>query len=87
MAKVMTTASGQQVIGETVIRDKDNNLLVQFSSADAESFFGLLYERERIKYCMRHRRDNILMSLRKGDRPNHLVRECLSLMLKNILRR
>jgi len=61
--------SRQKVIGETVIRDKDGNLLVQFSSEDAESPLGQRFEATRIRYCMSHRRDRIPQFLRTGKCP------------------
>jgi len=87
MAKAISTSTGYDVIGETVIKDKEGNLLVQFSSKDAETTWGQIYEAERIKYAMRNRRKNIPFYLRTGERPEHLVRTALCLAVKNILRR
>jgi hypothetical protein len=61
--------SGHKVIGEAAIRDKHGNLLVAFSSEDAESHWANEYQRLRIDYCMKHRRDDIPMYLRTGERP------------------
>jgi len=44
-------------------------LLVRFKSEDAEDYWGERYQAERIKYCMRHRRDKIPMYLRTGKKP------------------
>jgi hypothetical protein len=45
-----------------------DELLVAFSSKDAESYWGNQYQKERIIYCMKHRRDKIPMYLRTGKR-------------------
>jgi len=83
----MNTNTGSKIIGETVIQDKFGNILVQFSSLDAESFWGNVYEAERIKYAMRNRHKNIPQYLRTGERPQNLKRTALLLAVKNILRR
>lgn len=41
-------------------------LLVAFNSEEAEEYWGSQYQKERIKYAMRHRRDKIPMRLRTG---------------------
>lgn len=61
--------SGSKAIGYTKIRDGDGNLLVAFNSGDADDYWGNEYQRERIDYCMRHRRDNIPKHLRTGAKP------------------
>jgi hypothetical protein len=43
-------------------------LLVAFASKDAKSYWGNEYQKERIIYAMRHRRDKIPMYLRTGKR-------------------
>ena len=80
-------ASGNKVIGETVIKDKDGNLLVAFSSIDAEGFWGQMYEAERIRYAMRNRRKTIPEYLMTGERPHHLIRMALWLAIRNLVRR
>lgn len=60
------TNAGTKVIGETVIKDKDGNVLVQFSSLDAETPWGQRFEAVRIKYAMLRRRDKIPQFLRTG---------------------
>ena len=59
---------GQKVIGETEIKDKHGNLLVRFSSEEAESYWGNEYQKERTIYSMRHKRDKIPMYLRTGKK-------------------
>jgi len=87
MAKIISTSSGQKVIGETKIKDRYGNLLVAFSSIDAEGFWGQMYEAERIRYAMRNRRKQIPEYLRTGDRPQHLIRMAIWLTVRNLLRR
>lgn len=43
-------------------------LLVAFNSADAGDYWGNEYQKERIQYCMRHRRDKIPDYLRTGGK-------------------
>ena len=43
-------------------------LLVAFSSKDAEKYWGNQYQKERVIYCMKHRRDKIPMYLRTGKK-------------------
>ena len=62
------TTSGSKAEGYTEIKDKDGNLLVAFSSKDAESYWGNQYQKERVIYCMKHRRDKIPMYLRTGKK-------------------
>lgn len=61
-------AAGTKAEGYVEIKDKHGSLLVAFNSADAETYWGNEYQRERIQYCMRHRRDKVPMSLRTGQR-------------------
>jgi len=68
MAKAISS-SGNKVIGETVIWDKDHNLIVKFSSEDAETPWGQRFEAARIKYATLHRRDRIPKFLRTGKCP------------------
>ena len=77
----------QKVIGETEIKDKSGNLLVRFSSEDAEGFWGQLYEAERIKFAMRNRGKTIPEYLRTGGRPLYLKRTAIWLAVRNLLRR
>jgi len=65
MGKVYTSV-GPNCIGETIIRDGEGNLLVQFSSLDAKTPWGKRFEAARIKYAMLHRRDRIPSFLRTG---------------------
>jgi len=46
-----------------------DTLLVAFNSEDAEDYWGNEYQKERIEYCMRHRRDKIPKHLRTGAKP------------------
>lgn len=87
MNKDISTTSGVAVIGETEIRDKDKNLLVRFTSVDAEDCWGNFYEAQRIEYAMRNRRKTISEHYKTGVRPVHLKREAISLLIKNLLRR
>lgn len=43
-------------------------LLVAFNSLEAGDHWGNEYNKERINYCMRHRRDNIPKYLRTGGK-------------------
>jgi len=43
-------------------------LLVAFSSAEIKNNADNEYQKERIRYCMRHRRDTIPPYLRAGDK-------------------
>jgi len=99
MAKAISTSTGYDVIGETVIRSGNcekchipfevikqpdempdikrcpkchgerGELLVQFSSKDAETPWGQRFEAARIKYAMLKRRDKIPLFLRTGKCP------------------
>lgn len=80
------TGSEPKATGYTEIRDKDSNLLVAFNSED-ESDLGREYQKQRIKYCMRHRRDKIPQYLRTGERPENIRGEIRNLKLKNLFRR
>jgi hypothetical protein len=81
-----TLTSGSKAWGETEIRKGDGSLLVAFSSKDAEGFWGNLYQAERIRYCMRHRNDDIPMYLRTGERPPlSIEEEARRLWLINLL--
>ena len=82
-----TSKTGQEVIGETEIKDKHGNLLVRFSSEDTEGFWGQLYEAERIKFAMRNRGKTIPEYLRTGGRPLYLKRTAVFLAVRNLLRR
>ena len=82
-----TSDAGSKVEGSAEIRDRDGNLLVSFASSDAEGFWGNLYQSARIKYAMRHRRDNIPQYLRTGELPPHKIREAIKLTVKNMIRR
>ena len=62
-------------------------LLVAFSSEDTESFWGQLYEAERIKFAMRNRGKTIPEYLRTGGRPLYLKRTAIWLAVRNLLRR
>jgi len=44
-------------------------LLVTFCSEDAKGYWGNEYQKQRIIYCMRHRRDIIPKYLRTGGNP------------------
>jgi len=44
-------------------------LLVAFNSEEAKDYWGEIYQKERIKYAMRHRRDKIPKHLRTGAKP------------------
>jgi len=86
MAKCISI-TGTEAEGYTEIKDKDGNLLVAFNSKDAESYWGNEYQKERIKYAMRHRRDNIPEYLRTGEPPPNIKKEAIKLKIKNLLRR
>jgi len=77
----------RKVVGTTECTDSEGNLLVAFTSEDAKDFWGNLYQAERIKYAMRHRRDQIPMYLRTGEKPEQVRVEALKLLIKNLLRR
>jgi hypothetical protein len=62
-------------------------LLVAFSSEDINGFWSQLYQKERIIYAMRHRRDSIPEYLRTGEPPPSIKREAIKLRIKNLLRR
>jgi len=82
------SSSGVEVWGETEIRKGDGSLLVAFSSRDAQTWWGHLYQAERITYCMRHRNDDIPMYLRTGEKPQRNIKmEAILLWFKNLLRR
>lgn len=61
--------TGCKATGYTEIRDSDGNLLVAFNSEDAEDYWENEYQKERINYSMRHRRDKIPKHLRTGAKP------------------
>jgi len=84
--KTASSRAGAKTTGYTGINDKDGNLLVAFNSED-ESFCGYHYDRQRIKYCMRHRRNTIPEYLRTGDRPKSIKKETIRLWFLNLLRR
>ena len=86
MAKVLCS-SGNKVIGETEIKDKHGNLIVRFSSEEAEGFWGQLYEAERVKFAMRNRGKAIPEYLRTGGKPLYLKRTAILLVVRNLLRR
>ena len=62
-------------------------LLVAFSSGDAETPWGERYEKARIKFAMRNRRKTIPEYLRTGKCPAHLKRTAIWLAVRNLLRR
>jgi len=64
-----TTSGGSKAEGYTEIKDKDGNLLVAFSSEDAETPWGQRFQAARIRYSMLKRRETIPMWLRTGKRP------------------
>lgn len=68
MQKEGKAGSGCKATGYTEIKDGDGNLLVAFNSDDAKDYWGNEYQKERIIYCMRHRRDKIPMYLRTGGK-------------------
>ncbi len=80
------TSSGSRVIGETVIKDGKGNLLVQFSSLDAETIWGQRFEAARIKYCMLKRRERIPKFLRTG-KCFFLVKIIMTIILERKLKR
>ena len=80
------TSSGSKVIGETVIRDKDGNLLVQFSSEQAETPWGQRFEAARIKYAMLKRRERIPSFLRTGKCP-FIIKIIFTFILERRLKR
>jgi hypothetical protein len=83
----MINAAGSEAEGLAEIRDKEGKLLVSFASKDAKTFWGYRYQRERIRYAMRHRRDNIPEYIRTGEPPPHLKVEAIKLWIKNLIRR
>jgi len=62
-------------------------LLVAFNSKEAESYWGNQYQKQRIRYAMRHRRDTIPEYLRTGELPPNIATETIKLRIKNLLRR
>jgi hypothetical protein len=86
MTKCVSIA-GTKAEGFTEIRDGGGKLLVSFASKDTETFWGYRYQRERIVYAMRHRRNNIPDYLRTGEPPPHLKVEAIKLMILNLIRR
>ena len=86
MAKAISTGSASKVTGETEIKDKHGNLLVRFSSEDAETPWGQRYEAARIKYAMLHKGDKISPYLRTGKRPL-LGRRIMTLVLERKLKK
>ena len=64
----IAVGSEAKVSGYTEIRDKNDKLLVAFSSLETEDHWGNAYQVERVNYCMRHRRDNIPDYLKTGGR-------------------
>lgn len=47
----------------------EREILVMFKSKDAEGYWPNEYERLRIDYCIKHRRDEIPVFLRTGKKP------------------
>jgi len=80
-------SSGSKATGFTEIRDGDGNLLVAFNSDDVKDYWGNEYQKQRIRFCMRHRRDNIPMYFRTGMPPSLFLWGAIELRLKNLLRR
>jgi hypothetical protein len=80
------TSSGSKVIGETVIRDGSGNLLVQFSSLDAETPWGQRFQAARVKYAMLKRRERIPQFLRTGKCP-FIIKIIFTLILERKLKK
>ena len=60
--------SEAKVSGYTEIRNGEGELLVAFSSLETGDYWVNEYQKERVNYCMRHRRDEIPNYLRTGGK-------------------
>lgn len=81
------TQSGISITGTFKHEKADGTLIVQSQSMEGRSALEQRYEAERIRYCERHRNDDIPMYYRTGERPKNLAREASKLWLKNLARR
>ena len=82
----MRVKSGFTAVAEFELRKGDGTLILRGSSDSLNDFWGRLYDAQRIRYCQRRRKAKIPEFYRTGERPKHLLRQYLLLLIRNIPR-